>query len=297
MSARICTKCGKTLTSSNNYFCGFCGDMLSPSLVQKPEIPNVNIAKYEVLDLNKGLKYWHSFSNSRFFVPVIFILSVLSIVFLFAYLDNQKNIQNVINIKSNVPSNTCSGDYVCGNFGSDSITSIIPENAIFYAEGFDYQKFSQLILDYDIGYTTLISELSHLESKHIALFVENISGVNYWTFIVASTKDPSADLIKLINNSQNVFIGRMTNFYIISSRRNIMGDLQKVKDGLVKNYGQNSKYSIITSNNKNGQLLIMATKESKELFVKKVLSNEKVSGYIKNILNKIDFEKESYLVI
>ena len=46
-----------------------------------------------------------------------------------------------------------------------------------------------------------------------------------------------------------------------------------------------------------GQLLIVVAKEAKDTVVKKVINNDKVSGYIKNILNKIDFEKESYLVI
>jgi len=294
MSARICPKCGNKLTKTSNYFCNYCGDILANSLVSKPIVANVNIAHFDLLTDKKSFKLFYSIITSKYFALLLFIVALFSLYLLFFSKKITETTKPVI--QQYTDKIGCDGEFICGEFGSDAISTIVPENVALYVEGFDFKKFSQFVLDYDSSYSSLIYELTYLDSKHLALFVENIDGNYYWTFLIESSKDPTGNLINLINNPKNIYIGRMSNFYVVSSRRNILGDLQKSKEGLTKNIGHNNVYTIATNKTKEGQLLILPIGDNGKSIIEKILNNEKAPSYIRTILSKINFEKDTYLI-
>jgi len=295
MPARNCPKCGNKLTKTSNYFCGSCGDVLADSLVLKPTIPNISIARFESLSGSYGGHIFKFVFHSKYSPIIFFVTAVMLVYVSFSNYSPKIVIENHLPEPAK-PASSCQGEFTCGEFGSDRLASVIPESVSLYVEGFDFDKFSQFILDYDSSYSNLINELRYLETKHIALFVEYLGGSYQWTVLLSSSKDPSAPLIGMINNSSKLYIGRMDNLYIISSRGNVLGDLQRTRDGITKALAHNSKYAIATNKHKEGQFLILSVNGDNKTLVDKIKNGDKVPVYIRNVLSQLDLDKDGYLV-
>lgn len=294
MSARICPKCFNTLNSNNHYFCGYCGEILPSSLTIKPVIKNMLIANYDVLSQKNFLGRLQKILVSKIFIAIflvfVFVIGLVSLFFI-TNTEDKKYVNKVIpEVKE------CSGELTCGTFGYDQIVSVVPENVILYAEGFDYPKLAQFLLDYDVTYSDLIDDLDYLESKHISMFVEQIEGKFYYTFVLYSNKEPSGKIMELINNSKKIFVGRIDKYYIVSTRNNVLGDMQKVKEGISKNFGQNNLYAITINKNKKAQILIMLINNNGREVIEKILANDKVPVYIRNLIDKLSQSKSNYIV-
>jgi len=298
MPARTCPKCGNTLIKTNNYFCGYCGEILPQSLTLPPNIPGKHIAHLEVLNISDLISGFRgSFKSVGKVFPLKYLFILLGILSIFGGYTLYSNYSYLLfPNKIEEAEEVCSGDFLCGTFGVDNITSVVPLNVALYGEGFDFQKFSQFALDYDPSFSAVLDELRSLESQHFAVFVEYVDGVYYWTVVLVSSKEPSVNLVSMINNPQNLYIGRISSFYIVSSRNTILGDMQSAYNGIIKTITHNSSYSIAIGKHSQGELLLLSTDTEGDSVLNRAINSDKTPAYIKGILSQLRSKGGNYIV-
>jgi|GEM_PF-1639831 len=304
MPIRVCKKCGNTLTSSSNYFCSSCGDVLDTNACTEPHIPGKSVLYYDINESYYG--ELSKYVGNRFGViskvfPIKYLVILVVVLFVvggYGLLSNYSDVFRKFISPSGILNNdSCNGDFKCGSFGSDNITSVIPENVSLYVEGFDFNKFAQLIMDFEPSYSYIFDELSHLDSSHFVVFAETNGNNTTWTLVLASSNSPSNNLISLINNPQGLYIGRLSNFYVISMRNNVIADMQLVEGGINKSISQNTNYAIAKNTYPKGQFLIVSTGSDSENLLNQIQSQDKVPGYLRNIATQFLNKKGNHLVL
>lgn len=302
MPIRVCKKCGNNLTISDNYFCSSCGDVLDAPLIKEPIISGKSVVYY---DLNEKYLEFSKFFTKKVnpflkVFPLKYLFVVLFSIFIVGgynlYIHNSDYIYSVLTGKPLTTSDICNGDFICGEFGSDNIATLVPHDAAIYIEGFDFNKFSQLLLDFDPSFTYIFDELSAFNPSHFAVFAENIGSDVSWTMLIASSQEPTGNLLNMINNPQSISVGRLGNFYIISTKPSIVGDIQMVEAGLVKNISQNANYIIGKNISPKGQFLIVSSGNSSGI-ISQIQSNTRVPGYLKSLATQFLNKKSNYLVL
>lgn len=299
MPIRVCKKCGNTLTLASNYFCSYCGDLLDTPLVTEPSIPGKSVVYFDLSDsYYAGIGKKFGFISKVFPLKYLFILvAVLVVIGGYSLVSTYSSVFKKFVTTKGVATTGCDGDFKCGTFGSDNLPSVIPENVSLYLEGFDFDKFSQLILDFEPSYSYIFEELGNLGVKHFAVFAENTGSTVSWTLVVVSSKYPSNNLINLINNPQGIYIGRLSNFYIVSLRNNVISDMQLVEGGINKGISQNTNYAIAKNGSPEGQFLILSTGNDSGALLDQIQSQSKVPGYIRNLASQFMNKKGNYLVL
>lgn len=295
MPNRVCSSCKKNLTSYDYYFCSNCGSVLEFSLTSEPVLKDQTFVLYS--QYNK-----HSFKNKlpdllthKIFLFIIFVFSI----FLFFFSLNYRSVKNlqIQNKKISSVNNFCGDLFICGNFLDHNASKYVPLDVELYAESFDFDKLSELLIEYDQEYTELISALKYMQPKHIAMYVKNSSKSLEWAFLLKSDHMPSDRLISYFTNRNNLFFGKIGEYYYISNYSQVYNDLSLVKEQKKESIFKDVTFSYLINKFKQGQILIISKSNNVNPWLSSFLTKKELPFIINQIITNLTLQKQGYLML
>ncbi len=305
MTQRICPKCGFELKNSNSYFCTNCGSKLDPVLIRVPGIEQkiTKLGQKSRCYREICIKYLTSFwKNVTKFLPYKYLLAIIASLALVGLTYTVVSFNSLgrkdVNVAKNTSEHVCDGSFACGAFGQDAITNYVPHDTDVYLEGFDFNKFTELFLEVNPTFTYILTELSKLGISHFVVFGQISGGSTYWTLLAISTNDPTESIMQLFGSSQNnIYLGKIDNIFVLSTKPNVLLDIQLARDRINKNFSLNPKYA--TAKGKSyatGQAFIITpSNDGKKLLYS--FEKRQLPGSLKTMLEKFIDANNFYLVI